>query len=161
MADEQRILAVVASEDNVTNARLQTILDKNSIEVGWFLSHLTSLGMLCSDHRGRWTTYKLNSSFTTTTQGNGGENGGENGEENGGEKIHLSRVQNQIIRMLSVKPNATYKELGDKLSVGTTTIYRNILFLKDNNIIVRNGGDRGGVWSIVNRKALDSKGSEK
>ena len=92
MADEQRILAVVASEDNVTNARLQTILDKNSIEVGWFLSHLTSLSMLCSDHRGRWTTYRLNSSFTTT-QVDGGENGGENG----GEKIHLSRVQNQII----------------------------------------------------------------
>ena len=63
--------------------------------------------------------------------------------------------------MLSVKPNATYKELGDKIAVGTTTIYRNILFLKDNNIIVRNGGDRGGVWSIVNKKALDPKGSEK
>ena len=63
--------------------------------------------------------------------------------------------------MLSVKPNATYKELGDKLSVGSTTIYRNILFLKDNNIIVRNGGDRGGVWSIVNKKVLDPKGSEK
>lgn len=63
--------------------------------------------------------------------------------------------------MLSVQPNATYKGLGDKLSVGSTTIYRNILFLKDNNIIVRNGSDEGGVWSIVNRKALDSKVSEK
>ncbi len=160
MADEQRILAVVASEDNVTNARLQTILDKNSIEVGWFLSHLTSQGMLCSDHRGRWTTYRLNSSFTTT-QMDGGENGGENGGGNGGGKIHLSRVQNQIIRILSVKPNATYKELGDKIAVGTTTIYRNIQFLKDNNIIVRNGSVKGGVWSIVNRKALDSKDREK
>lgn len=160
MADEQRILAVVASEDNVTNARLQTILDKNSIEVGWFLSHLISLGMLCSDHRGRWTTYRLNSSFTTT-QMDGGENGGENGGGNGGGKIHLSRVQNQIIRILSVKPNATYKELGDKIAVGTTTIYRNIQFLKDNNLIVRNGSDRGGVWSIVNRNPLDSKDSEK
>lgn len=124
MADEQRILAVVASEDNVTNARLQTILDKNSIEVGGFLSHLTSQGMLCSDHRGRWTTYRLNSSFTTTQMNGGG---------NGGGKIHLSRVQNQIIRILSVKPNATYKELGNKIAVGTTTIYRNIQFLKDNN----------------------------
>ena len=63
--------------------------------------------------------------------------------------------------MLSVKPNATYKELGDKIAVGTTTIYRNIQFLKDNNIIVMNGGDRGGVWSIVNKKVLDPKGSEK
>lgn len=92
---------------------------------------------------------------------NGDENGGENGGGNGGGKIHLSRVQNQIIRILSVKPNATYKELGDKIAVGTTTIYRNIQFLKDNNIIVRNGSDKGGVWSIVNRKALDSKDSEK
>lgn len=115
------------------------------------MSHLTSLGMLRSDHRGRWTTYQLNSCFTTT-KGDGGENGGENG----GEKIHLNRIQNQIIRILSIMPNATYKELGDKLSVGTTTIYRNIQFLKEKNIIVRNGGDKGGVWSIVNRKVLDS-----
>lgn len=87
--------------------------------------------------------------------------GSENGGENGGGKIHLSRVQNQIIRILSVKPNATYKELGDKIAVGTTTIYRNIQLLKDNNIIVRNGSVKGGVWSIVNRKALDSKDREK
>ena len=53
-------------ENGVTNQRLQTILEKNSLEVVKLLKSLTGVELFIAENRGRWTTYKLNTYFKTT-----------------------------------------------------------------------------------------------
>jgi predicted transcriptional regulator len=111
----------------VTNARLQTVLDKNSIEIGWFLSHLMSLGLLVSDKHGRWTTYHLNTTFSTKS---GGEGVSEGVNEGVNEGLRFTSTQKDILAFISVNPSSTYTDIATNVGISIATVYRNITILK-------------------------------
>ena len=57
---EQIILATAFLEGQVTNVRMQTVLELHSTEIGKLFSGLVDAGMLLADGKGRWTSYQLN-----------------------------------------------------------------------------------------------------
>lgn len=61
--EEQLILGTAYLEGQVTNARMQSILDKNSVDIGRILSSLVEKNMLLADKKGRWTSYCLNEGY--------------------------------------------------------------------------------------------------
>lgn len=62
-ADEQIVLATAYLEKEVSNNRLQSLLDMNSVEIGKILSALTQNEYLIMNSRGRWTTYNINTNY--------------------------------------------------------------------------------------------------
>lgn len=62
-SEEQIILSTAYLENQVTNQRLQSILDKHPVEIGKVLSDLVEKNMLVPDGRGRWTTYSVNLAY--------------------------------------------------------------------------------------------------
>ena len=61
--EAQIILGTAYLENGVTNARMQSMLNLHSIEIGHILSELVELDMLIPDKKGRWTSYRLNEDY--------------------------------------------------------------------------------------------------
>ena len=61
--EEQIILGTAYLENEVTNRRLQSILDIHRIEIGHLLSKLVDRNMLVNNRKGRWTSYRLNQEY--------------------------------------------------------------------------------------------------
>ena len=61
--EEQIILGTAHLEGSVTNARMQSIFDMHSTEIGHILAGLVDANMLIADKKGRWTSYNLNEDY--------------------------------------------------------------------------------------------------
>lgn len=61
--EEQIILGTAFLEGSVSNARMQSIFDLHSTEIGHILSGLVESNMLIADKKGRWTSYILNEEY--------------------------------------------------------------------------------------------------
>lgn len=61
--EEQVILGTAFLEGSVSNARMQSIFDLHSTEIGHILSGLVESNMLIADKKGRWTSYILNEEY--------------------------------------------------------------------------------------------------
>lgn len=61
--NEQIILGTAFLEGEVTNSRMQSILELHSTEIGRILSGLVEKNMLLANRKGRWTSYRLNEAF--------------------------------------------------------------------------------------------------
>ena len=59
----QIILSTAYLEKTVTNSRMQSILELNSLQIGRLLSELVEKNLLVASNRGRWTSYQLNTDF--------------------------------------------------------------------------------------------------
>jgi ATP-dependent DNA helicase RecG len=59
--DELTILATCHIEGEVSNSRLQYMIDQHKTEITRILQELCKQGYLISENKGRWTTYRLNS----------------------------------------------------------------------------------------------------
>lgn len=57
--DELQALAIAKEEGLVSNPRMQSCLTKHPTDIGRMLKGLVVRGMLVSDDRRRWTTYRL------------------------------------------------------------------------------------------------------
>jgi predicted HTH transcriptional regulator len=70
------------------------------------------------------------------------------------ERLVEGLVENQkkIVILINKNPAITIKELSKAIGISTTAIDKNIIKLKDKNIIRRVGGDKGGSWEIVENK---------
>ena len=76
--EEILILSVALTEDTVTNSVLQTLLDKNSLQVGKLLYSLVERNILVSQNKGRWTSYEVNQDFTKTEKAGSKRQGVDN-----------------------------------------------------------------------------------
>ena len=67
------------------------------------------------------------------------------------ERLVEGLVENQkkIVILINKNPASTIKELSKAIGISTTAIDKNIIKLKEKNIIRRVGGDKGGSWEIV------------
>ena len=140
------VLSVAYIENGVTNQRLQTILEKNSLEVAKILKYLTDVELLLSENKGRWTTYKLNLDFNPSIDGLSKElsNGLSNGLSNS------DSTTAQIFSLIKENPYITRGKLGEKLGISTNAIQKHINKLKFNQKIKRGGpATNGGYWIIL------------
>lgn len=62
-SEEILILSVALTEEAVSNSVIQTLLDKNSLQVGKLLYSLVERKMLISQNKGRWTCYEFNRDY--------------------------------------------------------------------------------------------------
>lgn len=61
--EEQLILGTAYLESGVTNTRMQSILEMNSVEIGHILSAMVEKNLLTVNKKGRWTSYYLNEEY--------------------------------------------------------------------------------------------------
>ena len=61
--ETQIILGTSYLENGVTNARMQSIINRDSTKIGHMLADLVEQQMLIADKKGRWTSYRLNESY--------------------------------------------------------------------------------------------------
>ncbi len=61
--EDQIILGTAYLEKEVTNARLQPLLERHSTDIGHILANLVDQGILIANRKGRWTSYKLNEDY--------------------------------------------------------------------------------------------------
>nr|MBR4279465.1 AAA family ATPase [Clostridia bacterium] len=62
--EEQIILGTAYLENEVSNTRLQSIFELNSIAIGHILSTLVERQLLVAQRKGRWTSYHINEEYT-------------------------------------------------------------------------------------------------
>lgn len=62
-ANEQIVLSTAYLEKEVSNSRMQTILNLHPTDVGKLLSGLVQKKMMISNPNGRWTTYSINEQY--------------------------------------------------------------------------------------------------
>ena len=58
-------------------------------------------------------------------------------------------VARKVLALMRADPHITYEELMRKLSLSHWTINDYTTLLKENGLIIRRGGDKGGVWEVV------------
>lgn len=76
----------------------------------------------------------------------------DKGSPNGlGEKLgkKLGETQQNIIKLMENNPKIAITALASELGISTTTIEKHIKTLKEQNIIQRIGGAKGGYWEIL------------
>ena len=73
-ADELTILATCQIEGEITNSRLQYMIDKHRTDITKILQELCKKNFLLSENKSRWTTYHLNTNFLNDTQNENSSN---------------------------------------------------------------------------------------
>lgn len=68
--------------------------------------------------------------------------------EDVGVNVGVNSTQLKILELICEKPNITQVEIAQILEITTRTIERNILALKNKNILKRVGTDKVGCWEI-------------
>ena len=72
----------------------------------------------------------------------------KNGQKKWTEKSG-QKMKNNILLLITERPDITQKEIIQILNVGRTTVTNNIRKLKQENKIKRVGSDRKGYWQIL------------
>ena len=62
-AEEQMILSITYMDKEITNEKIQLLLNTHVVEVGKYLSDLVKKEMLVVNQSGRWTTYSINEKY--------------------------------------------------------------------------------------------------
>ena len=70
-------------------------------------------------------------------------------EEKSEEKNTLTETEQNILKILAIKPEATYAFISEKLKVSETSTYNTIKKLKSGGWIKREDGRKHGKWTIL------------
>ena len=79
------------------------------------------------------------------------EQGGQKGGQKGGQN-DVDKTIDIILQLIKDDPGITRKALTGIVGISQSAIQKHINRLKAEGIIVRNGGDRGGHWEIINKE---------
>ncbi len=146
-SDEQAVLVTAYLEEEINSPRIQTLLDKNVLEVGRILFHLTNLGYLVSAGRGRGTTYSVTSAPVSNTNGDlsiinevPSNTNGDLSNINGPGKLTFRDIERrrQMVLDFCDKEAHSAKEILDYLDVSyqSKNIHRYILVLVEQDRLV-------------------------
>jgi ATP-dependent DNA helicase RecG len=67
-------------------------------------------------------------------------------------KNKLNETRVTMLRLFHKTPEISKKELSGQLGISSTAIDKNLFFLKQLNLIEREGPDKGGKWKIIFKK---------
>ncbi len=70
-------------------------------------------------------------------------------KDNEKEKNKKNKRKQAIVGLIRSNPSMKIDEIAEKLGVNEKTIRRDLKELRDNNIIIREGGNYGGRWVIL------------
>ena len=70
---------------------------------------------------------------------------------NVGVNVGVNKTQKEILKLIQENKNITQKEIASKLKTTLIRIERNIIILKDKNILERVGANKNGYWKILKR----------
>ena len=79
------------------------------------------------------------------------EQGGQKGGQKGGQN-DVDKTIDIILQLIKDDPSITRKALAEIVGISQSAIQKHFNRLKAENIIVRNGGDRGGHWEVINKE---------
>ncbi len=69
-------------------------------------------------------------------------------DNNVGINVGLNEIQNEILKLIEKNKNITQKEISEELNITKRTIERNMMILKEMNLIERIGSRKSGYWKI-------------
>ena len=147
-ANEQQVMAYVWKGDSVSNMELQQMLGMNSLEIGKLLHSMVDKNLLNQESKNRWTTYTINKKITP-------ENGSEVKSEVKSDNRSLTNAENDALNLIKQNPHITYAEIGEKLSLGETSVYKILKRLREKKIIHRKSGRVYGYWGINNSESTE------
>ena len=79
------------------------------------------------------------------------DSGGQKSGQKSGQK-NADKTIDTILQFIKDNPSITRKSLAKIVGISQSAIQKHINRLKAEGIIVRNGGDRGGHWEIINKE---------
>ena len=79
------------------------------------------------------------------------DSGGQKSGQKDGQK-NADKTIDTILQFIKDNPSITRKSLAKIVGISQSAIQKHINRLKAEGIIVRNGGDRGGHWEIINKE---------
>ena len=91
--EEQFVLAIAATEESISNYRVQQLLGKNPLEAGKILYSLVGKGMLVSTNKGRWTLYSIRSEHSQGVKSRSKSQGVKSRSKSQGVKTREQRRQ--------------------------------------------------------------------
>ena len=102
--DELMVLATCQIEGDVSNQRLQYLIDRHKTDITKLLQELCREKFLTSENKGRWTTYHLNKAYLlkqgSSNEGSSNEGSSNEGSSNEGRSINKKRLTNQELTTL-------------------------------------------------------------
>jgi len=69
-------------------------------------------------------------------------------DNTGGINGGINEIQTRILLIIRENPSVTVQEIAEKVGIAYRTVERNLKFLKDNGIIVREGAKKKGKWLV-------------
>lgn len=76
-------------------------------------------------------------------------NDGNGGQKNNGGQKKWSETTKKVFGLIKNNPHISRKELCEKLGINPSAVQKHIEKLKEQNMIVRIGGAKGGHWEII------------
>ena len=77
----------------------------------------------------------------------GGQKGSQKGGQKGGQN-DTGKTIDTILQLIKENPSITRKVLAETVGISPSAIQKHINHLKNEGLIIRNGGDRDGYWEI-------------
>lgn len=145
-ADEQIVLATAYLEKEVSNNRLQSLLNMNSVEIGKILSVLTQNDYLIMNSRGRWTTYNINTDYVKKAAQ-------INFEDLVPKNLELCSTDKNIYKFIQANGMITTQQVVDITPTITTTSGASVALnrLIDKKLIQKKRQGRHFIYVLVNK----------
>ena len=86
---------------------------------------------------------------TTEKSAIGSEKNAIGSEKNGSGSEKSSEKNRAIISAIRLNPKVTAAEIAMKLGVSSRAVEKRIKTLRENGVIRRIGGDKGGYWEVI------------
>ena len=64
------------------------------------------------------------------------------------EKQTLNERDEKILKLMEENSRITVSEISQKMGIGATTITKRIKYLKEQELVVRNGSKKSGQWVV-------------
>ncbi len=126
--DELTILATCHIEGDVTNSRLQHMVDRHRTDITKILQDLCKEGYLLSNNRGRWTTYHLNGEFLKKDVGDGA---------------------NRVAEIIAAQPGIRTEEIAKRLGKAKPKVERYLRALRQEEKIHFVGATKTGGYYML------------
>ena len=75
----------------------------------------------------------------------------DEGGQKGGQKGGQTSTPDMILQLIKSNPKITRKEIAESIGIAPSAIQKHINALKENKLIKRIGGDRGGYWEVIDK----------
>ena len=138
--DELMTLATCYSEGEVSNYRLQVIIDKHSADITKLLKKLCDTGFLVSYGFGRGTRYQINRDYLHITHSNGDSNDDSNVDSNNDDSKPQRKVSDKLIKavMAACEDFSSAEEIAIKVGRSISHLKNRVLpKMFDDNLLER------------------------